>query len=66
MSRHFTEYIVNGVKLNMGQSMVIHTALQSYYMEMSKKNALGKDETGESIRKGCLERIKEINKITCG
>ena len=66
MERHFTEYIVNGVKLNMGQSMVIHSALQSYYMEMSKKNALGKDKTGEAIRKGYLERIKEINKITCG
>lgn len=66
MDRHFTEYIVNGVKLNMGQSMVIHSALQYYYMEMNKKNALGKDEIGEAIRKGCLARISEINKIAQG
>jgi hypothetical protein len=66
MSRLFAEYIVNGVKLNMGQSMVIHTALQSYAMEMSKKNALGKDEIGENMRKGYLERIREIQKIAHG
>jgi hypothetical protein len=63
MKNGYPEYIVNGVKLGQGQCMTIHVALQSLACEMSEKNALGKDEVGESIRKGYLKCVAEINKI---
>jgi hypothetical protein len=62
----YPKYTVNGVELHQGLCMTIHVALQSYAEDMSKKNALGKDEVGESIRKGYLKCIAEINKIALG
>ena len=62
----YPNWSVDGVKLTMGQCMTIHVALQDFGMQMEKKNALGKDEVGESIRQGYLRNVKEINKITHG
>jgi hypothetical protein len=63
MAKGYPQYIVNGVALHQGQCMTIHVALQSLAQEINVKNALGKDEVGESIRKGYLKCVAEINKI---
>jgi len=59
----FPKITINGVELTQGQALTIHAALQSYAGDMSKKNALGKDEYGEFMRQAYLDRISEINKI---
>jgi len=54
---------INGVELTVGQAMTVHVALQSLATSMSKKNALGKDEHGEFMRKAYMSNVDAINKI---
>lgn len=49
---------INGNILTTAQSTTVRVAISTMALEMSKRNALGKD--GEAIRKLYVARIKEV------
>ena len=56
----FPKIIINGTLLNIGESLTIHTALQSLAMSL-ENDGLGKDKIGKEITKGYLDNIRKIN-----
>ena len=51
---------INGQLCHEGEAMTLRVALEGLAGEMSKKNALGKDAMGESIREGYLRSVYSI------
>ena len=45
-----------------GETSTLFSALHRFQSEMSEKNALGDDETGESIRLGYLRQCEKLLK----
>lgn len=61
---HMSDYpkiTINGHELTESERMTMFVAIQSFGNEMLKEGALGNDEMGESIRKGYLQNIRNIN-----
>jgi hypothetical protein len=55
--------ILNGTRLTDGQAMTLRCALQTKLSEMSDPDALGSDETGQSIAKGYRDCAAELLKM---
>lgn len=51
---------INGKTCHDGEAMTLRVAIEDLAVRMSKKNCLGKDEMGESIRKGYMDSVYSI------
>lgn len=55
---------INGVALNLAQSMVLRVAMSDFLMRMSEPNALGDDKIGRNLADGYRARITEVVRLT--
>ena len=51
---------INGVTLDLGQSMTLRVAVSSFLMQMSEPDALGDDESGRAIASGYTTKLREL------
>jgi hypothetical protein len=51
---------IAGTQLTFAQSMTLRVAICAFAIDMSKKNALGSDDTGRAIAAAYRERSEEI------
>jgi hypothetical protein len=54
------EIIINGTKLNVGQSMTLRVAVSSMLAEMQNPDALGDDGHGRTMTAAYRERLSEL------
>lgn len=57
---------INGTTLTAAQAMTVRVATSCYMVEMTEVGCLGDDQNGESIRKGYLDRGREVMKLMVG
>ena len=57
---------INGHTLTEAQAMTVRAAIQELSLSMRRHGALGKDEHGEAMRTGYIQRAQEINIMMAG
>lgn len=56
------EITINGVTLSPGQAMTIRVAIESFCFDLTE-HGLGSDHLGKRLRRGYLDRIREIREL---